>query len=314
MSATPPPSSADRISDRLDASFGDGPPPPPLDDTLGAGRRALRRRRTLTTTLAAAAAVVVVGLGATLLTGGTGTGATDGSTGIAPANAPTGTPTDPAPSTQYDGSYVPQFEDLEIVPATTSEDVELLADGSLAVADGVTVTQQVKNPLDLELPDRSLGIAYELDGEDWWSLLTYEVDQRTGRPSTSTTSDTARRSFPTLEDWLDDLVALQQRADQPVQLVEFAPGGTETLVPLAGVEILQQSPDVDLGAGFAGPDDPSAVAEVRVDGERWYVLARRLQGTRPQYLPTAAEVGGPTLDDFLAYASEQYAEGGGGLR
>ena len=44
------------------------------------------------------------------------------------------------------------------------------------------------------------------------------------------------------------------------------------------------------------------------------MLARRpSDGSPPQYIAVTATDGGATLDDFLDYARERYAEGGGGL-
>ena len=71
---------------------------------------------------------------------------------------------------------------------------------------------------------------------------------------------------------------------------------------------------VRLGNDFAGPGASTAVAEVRWQGESWFVAARRLPGSPPEYFPTAASVSGRTLDDFLAYARDRYSEQGAGLR
>ncbi len=277
---------------------------PPVD----AGRHSLRRRRTLVgaaATTAAAAFVVTVAL----VSGGSPTAATQ----IAPADQPAGpTATDPEDAGDVDAQD-DESEKTKIRPYGRT-DVELYPGGLLAKAKGVTVTERIPNPMGYADPDYSLGIAYERDGESTWALLTYTED-RNGNATGGVSSDPAGKSFATLQQWIDDQVALQNGDDAPLQFVEFDGSAQgETLVPLDGVEILQQSADVELGGNFAGPGDPTAVAEVSVDGERWYVLARRIAGSEPEYFPTAAEVGGATLDDFLAYAEQQYAEGGGGLR
>lgn len=193
--------------------------------------------------------------------------------------------------------------------------MELFPGGVLAKAKHVTVTQRVPNPMGYTEPDHSLGIAYERNGKSTWALLTYQEDADGFGSAGGVSSDPAGKSFPTLELWLDDQVALQKGEKQPLQLVEFDPSGDgQTLLPLEGVTILQQTDDVELGPGFAGPDDPSAVAEVRVDGERWYVLARVLPGSSPEYIPTAAAIGLRTLEDFLAEAALRFGDGGGGFR
>jgi hypothetical protein len=66
-----------------------------------------------------------------------------------------------------------------------------------------------------------------------------------------------------------------------------------------------------MGPSFAGPHARTAVAEVRWKGERWYVLARHIRGSRPEYFPTAASVSRPTLDGFLEYARASYDDGTG---
>jgi hypothetical protein len=101
------------------------------------------------------------------------------------------------------------------------------------------------------------------------------------------------------------------------RLVRFADAGSELLVAPAGVEILDQSGDVDLPADFAGPRDRTAVARVRADdspGGVVYVLARQLGGGPPEYIaePDRRDRW-PTIAAFLDHAAEQYA-GGEGLR
>ena len=196
------------------------------------------------------------------------------------------------------------------MPSDPGADVELLVDGTLARAVDVKVTQRVANPLGLDLPDRSLGIEYTRKGATTWALLDYEDLGRLGSGG-GVSSDPAGKSFATFQDWLDDQVALRN-GGVGLQLVRFGEG--EQLVARAGVEILDQRAGVEVGAGFAGPADDTAVAQVRSQGRRWYVLARRSAGSPPEYFPTDARVGGETLDDFLAYATQQYAKGGGGLR
>jgi hypothetical protein len=104
------------------------------------------------------------------------------------------------------------------------------------------------------------------------------------------------------------MVALQT-GEPGLRLVRFGDG--ETLLPRAGVEVLEQTGDVDLPDSFAGPGDRTAVAMVTYDGMRWFVLARELDGSPPQYLPTAGSVGGATIQEFLSYAADQYGSGEG---
>ncbi|WP_134766594.1 hypothetical protein [Nocardioides sp. 1609] len=291
------------LADHLDSSFGDGPPLPPADVRLRAGRRALRRRR-LTTAAGAVAVVAVLGTAYTVLdddstsagggvdVAGTPTPARASS---APPGSPTGSPTG-APATSPPTAAARPSAGLH------GSDVWLEADGSVLKARGVTVTERIANPLASVLPHRSLGLAYSRDGEDYWALLEYDP------VGGSLTWDPAGKSFATLQQWIDDMVALQT-GEPGLRLVRFGAG--ETLLPRAGVEILAQTGAVDLPDSFAGPGDRTAVAMVTYEGMRWFVLAREIGGSEPEYLPTAGSVGGATIDDFLAYAADQYGSGEG---
>jgi len=185
-------------------------------------------------------------------------------------------------------------------PALVSYD----AQGELVLDDGVTITEQVTNPLRLQAPEKSVGLEVQHDGQTFWYLLQWSPDQ------SSTSSDPADKAFPSLRDWLDDQVALQQ-GGETLQLVEFAADGS--LTPLAGVTLVRQQAGVDVGEEFAPADARTAVAEVRYQAKTWFVLARDLNVGPPEYFPTAASVSGSTLEEFLGYARQQYA-GGEGLR
>ena len=286
------------IGTEIDRSFGDGPAPEPIDALLARGHRSLRRRR-LATGAAALVLVVVAGGGAWSATG-SGPSGHDSSTPVATDPTPrpgTSTTSDPSQATTPD----PLAQALR-----GGELVALTLDGRLAVRDGVEVLKRVPNPLGYTDPGTSLGLEIRYRGTTYWYLLDSDGEQGTG-----SIHDEARRSFPTLTTWLDDQVALQTGGDT-LALVHFSPG-TATLQPLDGVTLVQQRSGVDLGPNFAGPDATTAVAEVRWQGDTWFVLARRLPGSDPEYFPTAASVSAPSLSGFLDYAHGQYA-GGAGLR
>ncbi|WP_109509493.1 hypothetical protein [Nocardioides speluncae] len=275
------------ISEQIEASFGDGPAHRSLEDRLSAGRRA-RRRRKGAEGVAAVAGVAVLGLVAY---------------GIAPGGTPDSAE-DPVysgkPTASATASGSPTGKALK--PLEEGQWAEYDADGNVVLADGVTELQRVPNPLDWPLPKRSVGLEVERAGKKVWMLLEYEPGS-----GTSASADPAQKSFATLQEWLDYQVALHTGGEQ-LQLVEFGTG--ETLEPLPGVTIVQQRPSPDVGDDFAGQGDRSAVAEVRVDGDTWFVLARDLDGP-PQYIPTAAIAGRQTLAEFLVYARGQYAGGEG---
>lgn len=283
------------IAERIDRSFGDGPAAPPLDALLGQGHRALRRRRMSVAGAGLAAAVVMGGV----VLWSTG----DGGTG---ADRPfVDEPTSQAPT--------PDPDPWQVVPAgdPAIEGTELVGwdnDGRLKVREGVTVLHYADNPLGFKAPDRSAAMAVSVDGAETWLVTQFNVDAE-GTMSSGTASEEARRSFPTFELWLDDQVAMAH-GDPTLSLVRFGPDGLlETRDD--DVTLIQQRADPDLGPTFAGPDDVTAVAEVRWGEERWYVLARQVGNHDPEYFPTAASVSAPTLDGFIAYARDAYANGGG---
>jgi hypothetical protein len=283
------------IAERIDRSFGDGPAAPSLEDLLGRGRRALRRRR-LVTTGAGIAAAVLVGSGVLWSAGDGGSGA-DRSFVDEPTTSQSAEP-DP----------------WQVVPASDPdiEGTELVGwddEGRLKVREGVTVLQYADNPLGFRAPDSSAALAVSVDGAETWLVTQFNADRTGAMSSSGTSSEEARLSFPTFELWLDDQVAMAH-GDPTLALVRFAPDGRlETRDD--DVTLIQQRAHPDLGPTFAGPDDLTAVAEVRWGEKRWYVLARRIGDSDPEYFPTAASVSAPTLDEFIDYAREAYASGGG---
>jgi len=176
-------------------------------------------------------------------------------------------------------------------------------EGKLVLAEGVTISQRVDNPFILEAPAKSVGLEVEKDGHKFWYILRWTPD------GSMSSSDPAYKAFPTLREWLDDQVALQQ-GDPTLQLVEFGADGM--LAALDGVTLVRQQDSPDVGEEFAPAGAKTAVAQVTYQGDTWFVLARDLDGP-PEYFPTAASVSGSTMTEFLDYARQQYA-GGEGLR
>lgn len=283
------------IESRIDSSFGDGPAAPSLDLLLAEGHRALRRRR-MVTGVAGLAVAIVVG-GSALAVNGNG-------------NEPDArSPYVTEPTTQ-----TPDPDPWQVVPASNPaiEGTELVGwdnDGGLLVRQGVQVLEYVDNPLEKSAPDRSAGLAVRVDGAEKWLITDYEVDAGGGR-SSGTSSEEARLSFPTFALWLDDQMAMRH-GEPTLALVRFGDDGL--LEPLAGVTLIRQLADPDIGPAFADEGEETAVAEVRWEGERWYVLARKSGNGGPEYFPTAASVSARTLEEFIPYAHDAYT-GGGGLR
>lgn len=163
--------------------------------------------------------------------------------------------------------YVDHEGELQVAP-----DVEILESGTVIDHDG----------------EPTYGVAYRYRGTTYWAHIS---------PSGGT-YDEAFAAFPTLSDWLSDQVALQ--AGEPLlQLVRFGDDGL--LEPLEGVRLLDQRSDIDPRHNIAPPGVPVAVAEVRWEGQRWYVVARDLVDEGSEYFPAAASVTKPTLDAFVTW-------------
>lgn len=180
------------------------------------------------------------------------------------------------------------------IPAPASLD----SAGRLVLPSSTRVLRVVANPAGVTAPEFSLGLEVEHDGEREWALA--EED--------GSSWDPAYKSFATLEQWLDDMVALSSGGETQ-QFVKFGADGE--LVGMPGVTVVEQRGGVDVGKRFAGPEDKTAVAKVTFEGETWFVLARRIGSGSTEFFPTAAMAGRETLDEFLDYARGQYAAGEG---
>lgn len=278
------------LHELFENDLGDGPAHRPTADRLRAGRTAVRRRRLAEVGAGAGVAAVVVVAG--LVVGGTGRpGATDDAPDVtSPSSAS-------APSA------------LASDPGWANDELARFTDGDWEVRPDAQVLDHIDNPLQRRGVESSEAFAVTWQDEETWLLVDHTLDRR-GRSIDSVSSFPARVAMPDLASWVEQMVALQ-RGESARLLVRFADG--ETLTPGDGATILDQRAHPDLPASFAGPDDRTAVAKVRFDDRVWFVLARQIGDTPPDYIPTAASIAGPGIDDFLAYAAQQYA-GGEGLR
>jgi len=295
------------LSEELDRAIGDGPPLPPPESLLPHGRRALARRRAAVTAgaLAVVAVVAAGAAGATALR-------EDPAAGPAPAARPTVAgdgPTTPSAPT----ADPPSRAEIRRV---LSSDPVAFTDGHLAVRPGATVVERLDNPYHLAAPRTSVAVAVEVDGATYWFVLVVEGDGSSN--GASAYSGDLRKDF---QRWVADHAGLADSTDPEsdrwagipgLELVRFAGPGGDRLEPVGGVRLVRQVARPDLGPAWAGPEARSAAAEVVKDGERYYVLARAMDG-KPQYIAVTEADGGPTLEAFLDLARDRYAEGGGGL-
>ncbi len=169
--------------------------------------------------------------------------------------------------------------------------------------EGVVVERTVEDPMDSE--GDSLGLELRKGDETTWMLV--QLDDKGSSASWSTEADSG---WATFDQWLADMVALQEDGTG-VQLLRIAPDGA--LSPaLPGVEVLGQQADPDLAAyGTEGTGVRSAVAEVEWSGERWWVLAVRLPDQQAVTPVAASKAPGvTTLDDFVAFMADRADEGG----
>ncbi len=303
-----------RIRDEIDRSIGEGPHGVPVDELLTRGHRALVRRRLLTGAGATLAVVALFGTTA-VVAGGPGT-----HTSRAPEYAerpstshvtPTSTP---APAlrtpTQREARRamnrpVARFDDR----------------GRLVLVPAAQVVRRIDNPVAGSEPGKSVALELDYRRVRYWFALYQEPD-RSGGWSSFMWSGDYDGSFAS---WVGEQFTIDEserstgggQDEWPgipgLDLVRFA-GGTDRLEPVAGVTILRQQVDVSVGDSFAGPNDQTAAAKVEAaDGNRYYVLARRVTGGAPQYIAVTEADGGPTLDSFLDLARSRYADNGGGL-
>src|SRR6478735_8611118 len=271
------------IRDEIERSFGDGPPGDDLTVLLDRGRRSLRRRR-----LAEGGSMLVAGLAvvavAALTTGGTTDEATP-----PPAAPPTSKAADPGPTVP---DPAPDVVALVDDPALSEGVVaDLLPDG-LHVKPGLDVRRTVQNPYDLLAPERSIAIAYVVDGTTFWFAGTIE----TGSTGSAVQPAMSSMSF---RDWVEAQRPISGSSEAgetgsdgggpwpgvpDLDLVRFV-GDTEALRPSHDVAIFEQRPHPTLPDSFAGGDDQTAVADVGFQGKRYFVLARRsADGGPAQYI------------------------------
>jgi hypothetical protein len=275
---------ADRLAADIDRASSHAPASGPAVDTiLAGGRQALLRRRLALGAGTAAAALVIGGTLWVVAPGG-GTTATDDSQ----------VATQPSSST---------------APATDADPLEgdLLAgydsDGNLVVKDGWNVTERIPNPMGVKPPEQSVALELTNGTKSYWYLL------RSDEKGWGASSDPAQKGFATLEEW----TASQVGANQPDPIgdaLDLQPDG-RLVSSDDDVVVVDQRTGVDLGASF-GPAADTTVAELRVDGVRWFVTALdHVSGGWELGPPLDTPKAGTTLDSYVDYLRAQYASGEG---
>lgn len=270
------------LIDRLGAELSTAPEPTfRIPDAVGAGRRAVRRRR-LAAGTAALAIAVAVGSAAWVVAPG-GDGSSRGRAAVDPPSSATPTPTADAG---------PPWGPDEVLRTNGAGRVTL-------------------NPAAEVIERHSFlegGEAYHvaLGDEEYYALAS-----------------------------VDDSTSTQRLPAQGLGLVEWAnaqsvlgsgdggegPGGggfdgnsvdwvridsASRLTATDGTRIVEQRPDPGLGESFAAPGEPTAVAEVVVDGTTYFLAVRSIDGTTDA-IPYRRDDVVSTLDGFVSFSRERYA-------
>jgi hypothetical protein len=300
--------------DEIDRSIGEGPHGVPVDELLTRGHRALVRRRLLAGTGATLAAVAILGTTA-LTVGGSGT-----PTSPAPeyAERPSASPTTPT------SSPAPALRTPSVREAQRAFDRPLARfddRGRLVLVPQAQVVRRIDNPFASSRPGKSVALELDYRRVRYWFVL-YQAPDQSHEETAYMWSGDYDGSFAS---WVEEQSTIEEddpptgggQEDWPgipdLDLVRFV-GDTERLEPVTGVTILRQRAHVSVGESFGGPDDQTAAAKVEADdGERYYVIARRIPGGAPQYIAVTEADGGPTLGSFLDLARTRYADNGGGL-
>ncbi|SDK32060.1 hypothetical protein SAMN05428985_103567 [Nocardioides sp. YR527] len=197
--------------------------------------------------------------------------------------------------------------------------------GSIKVGDGWTVTREIDNPLDYDLPWDSDAAVAEREGMEVWILFNGD------RPKSGGGGEGYGVAYAAPGQTIDGYLAHEkERYDREMaastggysasmsEAVEFGDGSE--LVPAEdGVEILEQVADPDLGERFAEGATRSAAARITVKGKEQVAIAREKDGLTLVYTievadePRSEDRGARSLEEVVAIvrATETDESGGG---
>lgn len=199
--------------------------------------------------------------------------------------------------------------------------------GSIRVGGGWTITREIDNPLDYDLPWDSDAAVAEREGMEVWILFSGDKPKSGGggegygvayaAPGQDIEGYIAHRNKEIEKDMASGTGGYSAGMSEAV---EFGVGSK--LVPAEnGVEILEQVANPDLGEKFAEGATRSAAARVTIKGKEQVAIAREKDGLTLVYTievtdePRAEDRGARSLEDVLAVvkATETDDEAGGGL-
>lgn len=295
------------IADQLEAAIPAPPrPAPPLDASVARGRRALARRRAAYAVGAVATALVIGGT-AWAVSPGDGPGRSGGP-GFAEQPSGSAAPRPQQPDDEADPGMPWRGEDAARRDRT----------GDLEIRPGWTVTRRIEQ---VDGPG-TVGLELSKGERRQWYLF--------GDAMTISSLHAPEPGYSTFQGWIDvNVPLLEGPAAGPGQgddewpgvprddLVLFVPrfmSSERGLMPVdSSVTMVDEVFNPDLGESFAPPKDTGA-AEVTKGTTHWYVVAR----LPDDYIAVPADVartkyGVDDLGEFIEFARQRYAEGGGGL-
>ncbi|WP_182377964.1 hypothetical protein [Nocardioides sp. WS12] len=272
--------------DRLARELAQAPEPGfDIASTVASGRKAVRRRR-IAAGGAVLAAALVVGGTAWLVVPGDDNGPESSEVAVQPKVTPTPTETvtiDPGPN------------DTE--PLLSGPDNQTIINPDATILERADYTSDTGTVVDT--------YHLRLRGDEYYAYI----------------GDDEASSFPTpaqgltLREWVAQTVDGSNIGDDA--WVRFD-NESHLVTVLDGLTIVRQEADPDLGANFAPPGDPTALAEVVLDGTTYFLAVRGIAGGPVEAIPYRrdAEVG--SFEQFRTHTQNQYAEnesgGSEGLR
>ncbi|MDR7251966.1 hypothetical protein J2X46_000942 [Nocardioides sp. BE266] len=164
---------------------------------------------------------------------------------------------------------------------------------------GVTVLDRVDAPD--ELAD-AIGLSLETDGDARWVLAV----RRTDGELVTYSEVPAQSRWLTFDQWRTDLVLQEEGAPG---LVLASVGDDGVMIPIAdGAEVVDQAVDRDhrMGAFRERRHSVFAVALVRWEGEKWFVMSERYDDQSRSTAIAARRTGttATTAEEFIAQYSE----------
>lgn len=275
------------VIDKLARELAQAPEPRfDIASTVASGRKVVRRRRIAAGGVVVAAALVVGGT-AWLVAPGDGERPDSSQVAVEPDPTPAATPT----PTETVPADVPAGE---IEPVVTGTDGEPTVNPAAEIIEQASFTASNGKVAEI--------FHLRLDAVEYYVYL---------RPQEASSVPLPVQGL-TLREWADRQIsgaASGQIADDA--WVRFDDGSHLTTV-LEGLEIVEQLPDPGLGDSFAGPGEPTALAEVLLDGTTYFLAVRPGAGTAAEAISYRRDDQVTTLQQFRTQVRHLYAENSSG--